>query len=205
MERRHSPRRPPANSEQTVSVDESRVIFRPPATAHQRVGELARAEPRRHSVLPVRVAGNGLLVGLWYDGWQDAHARILPPALARLRTRESLENRLRAALPSVRVMGQHGAPVGFCMVKGDELYQLFVAGESRGSGVAAALLADAEARLSADGVEVALLACAIGNDRAARFYEKHGWHRVGTVVNPLDTSSGTFPLEVWRYEKRLAG
>lgn len=153
----------------------------------------------------MRVAGNGLLVGLWYDGWQDAHARILPPALARLRTRESLENRLRAALPSVRVMGQHGAPVGFCMVKGDELYQLFVAGESRGSGVAAALLADAEARLSADGVEVALLACAIGNDRAARFYEKHGWHRVGTVVNPLDTSSGTFPLEVWRYEKRLAG
>lgn len=144
------------------------------------------------------------LADLWYDGWQDAHARILPAALARLRTRESFEDRLRAALSTVRVVGPPGAPVGLCMVKGDELYQLFVAAESRGSGVAAALLADAEARLSAEGVDVAWLACAIGNARAARFYEKHGWHRVGTVVNRLDTSSGIFPLEVWRYEKRLA-
>ncbi|MGH7718503.1 MAG: hypothetical protein ACREON_06640, partial [Gemmatimonadaceae bacterium] len=41
------------------------------------------------------------------------------------------------------------------------------------------------------------------NERAARFYEKCGWRRVGVVVHHPDTSSGTFPLEVWRYEKRL--
>jgi RimJ/RimL family protein N-acetyltransferase len=65
------------------------------------------------------------------------------------------------------------------------------------------LLADAEARLSELGVETAWLACAIGNARAARFYEKCGWRRAGTMINHAETSSGTFPLEVWRYEKLL--
>jgi len=50
---------------------------------------------------------------------------------------------------------------------------------------------------------VAWLACAIGNERAARFYEKCGWRRVGKMINPLDTPDGVLPLEVWRYEKRL--
>ncbi len=143
------------------------------------------------------------LAKLWYEGWQDAHARIVPAELTRLRTFESFRQRLRADLPNVRVVGQPGAPLGFCTVKGDELYQLFVSAQSRGSGVAAALIDEAEARLSASGVDTAWLACAIGNDRAARFYEKRGWRLAGTVVNQLDTSAGTFPLEVWRYEKSL--
>ena len=143
------------------------------------------------------------LARVWFDGWQESHAQIVPAELVRLRTLESFRDRLRAALPDVRVVGPLGAPVGFSIVKGDELYQLFVSVEARGSDVAAALIADAEARLTAGGVATAWLACAIGNERAARFYEKCGWHRVGTMVNFAETSSGTFPLEVWRYEKSL--
>ena len=143
------------------------------------------------------------LARIWYDGWQDAHARILPEELARHRTLESFRDRLHAALPEVRVTGPRGEPVGFCIVQGDELYQLYVSAGSRGSGVAAALLADAEARLSANGIETAWLACAIGNERAARFYEKCGWRRAGNMINQLDTPDGTFSLEVWRYEKSL--
>jgi ribosomal protein S18 acetylase RimI-like enzyme len=141
------------------------------------------------------------LATLWHDGWHEAHAPIVPAELTRLRTLESFRHRLQQALPSIRVVGPSRAPVGFCIVKGAELYQLFVSAGSRGSGVAAALIADAEARLSEGGVDTAWLACAIGNERAARFYEKRGWRRVGTMVNRLDTSSGQFPLEVWRYEQ----
>jgi GNAT superfamily N-acetyltransferase len=144
-----------------------------------------------------------LLARLWFDGWQDAHADLVPPRLARLRTLDSFRDRLLAALPDIRVVGAPHAPLGFCVVKDDELYQLFVAAEARGSGAAAALIADAESRLSASGVRTAWLACAIGNERAARFYEKCGWRRVGTMINHAETEEGPFPLEVWRYEKSL--
>jgi ribosomal protein S18 acetylase RimI-like enzyme len=140
---------------------------------------------------------------IWYEGWHDAHARIVPADLTRLRTLESFRDRVRAALPNVRVAGPSSEPVGFCLLKGSELYQLFVSSQARGSGVAAALIADAEERLVASGVETAWLACAIGNERAARFYEKCGWRRVGTMINQAETSTGIFPLEVWRYEKPL--
>jgi len=153
----------------------------------------------------VEIAEIGPLAKIWHDGWQDAHARILPVELARLRTLASFRERLGAALASVRVAGAVGAPVGFCMLKGDELYQLYVSSPARGSGVAAALVADAEARLGESGVGTAWLACAIGNERAARFYEKCGWRRAATVVEHLEIPNGTFPLEVWRYEKTLLG
>jgi ribosomal protein S18 acetylase RimI-like enzyme len=140
---------------------------------------------------------------LWYDVWHETHAPLSPPELTRLRTLESFRERLEAALLNIRVAGPLGRPVGFCALKGEELYQLFVSPEARGSGVAAALIVDAEARLAESGVETTWLTCAIGNDRAARFYEKRGWRLAGTVVNPAETSRGPFPVEVWRYEKRL--
>jgi len=158
------------------------------------------------NAMDVRVAEQSeidCLAKIWYDGWHDAHGRIVPAELARLRTLESFRDRLQAALPDVRVVGPCGNPLGFCIIKGNELYQLYVSAPSRGSGVAAALIADGEARLSENGVATALLACAIGNERAARFYEKCGWHRAGEMIHPMETTKGTFPLEVWRYEKSL--
>jgi ribosomal protein S18 acetylase RimI-like enzyme len=144
------------------------------------------------------------LARMWYEGWRDAHEQIVPAELTRLRTLESFRDRLQAALPSVRVIGTSGEPIGFCIVKGSELYQLYVSATARGSGAAAALVSDAEAQLAEHGVETAWLACAIGNERAARFYEKCGWRRVGTMINHLETPNGEFLLEVWRYEKRVA-
>src|SRR5437868_1834864 len=143
------------------------------------------------------------LARLWYDSWHETHAPLVPPELTRLRTLESFRERLKATLPNIYVVGPLGAPVGFCVLKGEELYQLFVSPGAHGSGVAAALIADAEARLAERGVETAWLACAVGNDRAARFYEKSGWYLAGTFVIASETSNGPFPVEQWRYEKQL--
>lgn len=145
------------------------------------------------------------LARLWYESWQDAHAAIVPAELTHARTLESFKHRLGVLLPDIRVVGPIGEPVGFCIVKDDELYQLFVDTRARGAGVAAMLMADAERRLAANGVTLAWLACAIGNDRAARFYEKCGWRRSAVIVSQLQTAAGVIPLEVWRYEKQLPG
>ena len=154
-------------------------------------------------VRPAERAEIDHLATIWYDGWHDSHAQLVPPELTRVRTLDNFRDRLHAALSSIRVAGPPGAPVGFSIVKVDELYQLFVAAEARGTGVAAALMTDAEARLAARGVRTAWLACAIGNRRAARFYEKCGWRLAGTMINQCETANGTFPLEVWRYEKSM--
>ena len=144
------------------------------------------------------------LAQIWFDGWRDAHLTILPEALTRLRTLESFRDRLKAALTDVRVAVADAGLAGFVMLKGDEVYQVYVAAEARGAGVAGALMDDAEAVLAARGVTTGWLACAIGNHRAARFYEKRGWRLVGTVIYEAETSAGPFPLENWRYEKVLA-
>ena len=154
-------------------------------------------------VRPADVGEIDRLARLWHDVWHQSHASFAPPELIRLRTLASFRDRLEAALPEIYVVGPVGGPVGLCVLRGEELYQLFVAPEAHGSGVAAALIADAEARLAARGVETAWLACAIGNTRAARFYEKSGWRMAGTFVMLSETSNGPFPVDQWRYEKRL--
>jgi ribosomal protein S18 acetylase RimI-like enzyme len=141
---------------------------------------------------------------VWFDAWRDAHLALAPTELTRARTLESFRQRIADAIAEVRVIGPVGAPIGLCMIKHDELYQLFVAAAARGTGAAGALLADGEARLAESRVQTAWLACAIGNDRAARFYEKHGWSRVGNMLSRLETIEGEFVLDVWRYEKNLA-
>ena len=143
------------------------------------------------------------LARVWYDAWRDAHAALLPEGLVRVRTLESFRDRLSANLEPVRVVGPVGSPLGLCAIRDDELYQLFVSQAARGTGAAQALLADGEDRLRAGSVATAWLSCAIGNERAARFYEKCGWRRVGTMVAELETTAGPFPLESWRYEKEL--
>lgn len=143
------------------------------------------------------------LAQLWHDTWHGSHASLAPPELVRLRTLPNFRDRLAVMLPNISVVGPAGTPLGFCAIRGDELYQLFVSSEAHGAGVAAALIADAEARLAARGVELAWLACAVGNSRAARFYEKSGWRNAGSFVMLSETSNGPFPVDQWRFEKRL--
>ncbi|HLZ84604.1 MAG TPA: GNAT family N-acetyltransferase [Caulobacteraceae bacterium] len=145
------------------------------------------------------------LARLWWAGWHDAHAAILPAELTRLRTVDSFTDRMWEVLAAVRAIGPPGRPIGFHYVKEDELNQFYLAAEARGSGAAGPLIADAEACLSARGVRTAWLACAIGNLRAARFYEKSGWRLAATTRVLTETSAGPYPLDIWRYEKRLAG
>lgn len=143
------------------------------------------------------------LAKLWYDGWQDAHADILPAELKRLRTLERFNERLATASQDLRTAGPAGAPQGLAIIKDDEVYQLYVSAAARGTGLAAALTIDALNRIRAKGYRRAWLSCGIGNERAARFYEKSGWTRMGVMTSKLPVPDGIFLLDVWRYEIAL--
>ncbi len=156
------------------------------------------------SVRPAEVADLAPLAHLWWRGWRDAHLPIVPKALAARSTLDSFVDRMAVAMPRVRALGPVGAPFGFHMIKDDELHQLYVAEESRGAGIAALLVIDAENRLRRAGVATPWLACAVGNARAARFYQKAGWTLARTQTLPSEIPGGWFPLKVWRYEKTLA-
>lgn len=144
------------------------------------------------------------LAELWHRAWFDAHASIMPSEVVRHRTLSQFQARMAVALPNVRVVGPPEKPLGFCLCKHDEVYQLFVDEPFRGAGVSAILLRDAEQRLLAAGVVKAWLACAIGNERAASFYRKHGWSYADVRISNLQLSHCVFPLPVWRFEKALS-
>src|SRR5687768_14391325 len=113
-------------------------------------------------VRPAETADIDALSRIWHDGWHDAHAALMPASLTQARTLESFMERLPAMLPDSRVLDSSGTPAGFYILKGDELYQFYVARGSRGTGVAQALIADAELHLAQRGFPIAWLACAIG-------------------------------------------
>lgn len=157
-----------------------------------------------NDIRPAEPADLAPLARLWYAGWHEAHAAIVPADLTAQRTEASFLNRLENLGDALRTAGPVGKPLGFCAIKGDELYQLFVSPDARGTGLARDLLTDGEARLAARGVARACLLCADGNDRAARFYARAGWTNLGLRRESVDTASGPFFFEVLRFEKDLS-
>ncbi|WP_425079968.1 GNAT family N-acetyltransferase [Ruegeria denitrificans] len=140
---------------------------------------------------------------LWHSGWHDAHAAILPDDLTSQRTLDSFAERLHKYADMTRVAVQDGVVLGLCIILRDEINQMYVSPQGRGTGLAAALLRDGEQKILANGHATGWLACAIGNRRAARFYEKCDWVNTRTEVLRFETQTGDYPLEIWRFEKHL--
>ncbi|MFO7806225.1 MAG: GNAT family N-acetyltransferase [Paracoccaceae bacterium] len=140
------------------------------------------------------------LAQLWCDGWQIGHRDVVPDSLARLRTLPSFRARLEAGPGDVLTSGPIGRPTCFVMLKDAEIDQFYVAPRYVGSGLAADLMAATETALRDRGIARAHLICTEGNDRAMRFYQRHGWVEVsrGDAIVP-----GPFTLRVIRFEKSL--
>ena len=152
---------------------------------------------------PARAEDIPALARLWHAGWHEAHAAYTPPALTALRTEEDFARRLAALLPDTIMAGDDPA-LGFCAIRDDEIYQLYVAPEARSNGLAALLLADGEDRLARRGVGLARLDIGVGNHRAARFYTRQGWEENGAGEAEVDSSAGPFRLKLRFFAKRVA-
>ncbi|MDO8108293.1 GNAT family N-acetyltransferase [Isoptericola sp. b441] len=143
----------------------------------------------------------GRIAEIWHVGWHDGHAGHVPDGLTAVRTRPAFDARAAARLGQTTVAVAHGEVAGFVMVVGDEVEQLFVAREHRGTGVADTLLAEGERQIMAAGRAVPWLAVVEGNARARRFYERNGWHDVGPLPYHVQVDGQEFVSPCRRYER----
>ncbi len=140
------------------------------------------------------------IAAMWHAGWHSGHAAHVAPALVAVRTEAEFLDRARAHLLKTTVAEVKGAFAGFFMLKEDEIYQFYIGAEFRGTDAATRQMAQVESDMTG---RVAWLACAVGNARAAAFYEKCGWVRQGTFVYTVETAGGPMDVDEWRYAKDL--
>lgn len=144
------------------------------------------------------------IVRIWHSGWRDAHRRRVPPVLYRFRTLESYPPRVRERLRSTWVAVIGGAVVGFVVVIDNEVEQLYVSDDGRGSGTGAALLGQGERVIAEGGHDRAWLAVATGNTEAQGFYERVGWQDTGGIDYQAEAGNSTTSVSCRRYEKWVA-
>lgn len=143
---------------------------------------------------------------IWFLGWRDAHLGNVPGALLEARTEESFRERAQRRVPNTTVAVADGTIAGFVMVVGNEIEQLYIGAEHRGSGAAQRLMAYAEELVARAGYSDAWLAVVPGNSRALRFYERCGWSSEGLFEHQApasDESGPPIPVTAYRYVKRL--
>lgn len=152
-------------------------------------------------IRPARPEDAEAVLDIWLEGWWDGHGAVAPERLRRYRDRAGLAARIDALVPAMKIAESGGRIVGFVSVKADELANLYVSRHARGTGAASRLLAEGEAMLADAGIAEAFLWCAVGNDRAFRFYLREGWRDGGVVQCDVATPDGPARLPSHRMLK----
>jgi putative acetyltransferase len=156
------------------------------------------------SIRPAGDADMAAVADLWHEGWHAGHAGHVPEGLTEVRTLEAFHARTPARVSDTTVaIDDSGELLGFVMVVGDEVEQVFVGPAARGTGVAGVLLASAEDQVAAAGFDLAWLAVVAGNARARRFYEKCGWADEGDLPYEVTAGGRTWTSPCRRYVKSV--
>lgn len=156
------------------------------------------------SIRPATAADMGAVADLWHEGWHDGHAGHVPEGLTTARTLEAFHGRTPSRVGDTTVAeSASGDLLGFVMVVGDEVEQVFVARAARGTDLAGRLLAEAESQVAAAGHATAWLAVVVGNTRARRFYARHGWSDDGDLPYEVSAGGRTYVSPCRRYVKAL--
>ncbi|WP_395691539.1 GNAT family N-acetyltransferase [Nocardioides sp.] len=141
---------------------------------------------------------------IWHRGWHVSHPGHVPDGLTAGRTLAAFHEWTPARVADTTVAEVDGRVVGFTMVVGDEVEQVFLDPDLHGSGLAAELLRHAEQQVAAAGHDVAWLAVVTGNARARWFYEKRGWRDAGDLPYEVTALGERFVSPCRRYEKRVS-
>ncbi|GAB2597540.1 hypothetical protein GCM10027269_61080 [Kribbella endophytica] len=170
----------------------------------------------RMRVRPATPADADAVAAIWYTGWHDGHDGNVPEALTAVRTKDTFWTRAAERVAETTVATVDAAPsssarpqaeqvvAGFVIVSGDEVEQVYVSSDHRGSGIAGLLLTEAERQVAAAGHPATWLAVATGNSRARRFYERSGWTDEGPFDYQATVDDSTIAVPCHRYVKKLS-
>ncbi len=142
------------------------------------------------------------IADVWHSGWPDGHLGNVPDRLVERRRNRDDFVRLASSRIATTTVAVSQSVVGFVTIHEDEVEQVYVAADARGSGVGAALLGHAEAVIG-ERFGVAWLAVVAGNTRARRFYAKQGWRDAGPIEYYAEVHDGRIAVPCHRYEKQL--
>lgn len=140
---------------------------------------------------------------IWYRGWRDGHLGHVSEDLIAVRTEPSFRTRAVDRIGDTTVAVVDGAVAGFVMVVDDEVEQVYVSADHRGTGIADTLMEEAERRVKENGYSRAWLAVVAGNARARRFYERSGWSDDGPFDYSAYVDGGRIIVPTHRYVKDL--
>jgi ribosomal protein S18 acetylase RimI-like enzyme len=140
---------------------------------------------------------------IWHSGWHVTHPGHVPDGLTERRTLAAFHDRAPGRVDDTTVAERDDTVVGFLMVSGDEVEQVYVDPAAFGTGVADLLLDEGERQVAAAGHDVAWLAVARGNSRARRVYERAGWTDEGYLDYPVVALGEEFISPCRRYTKRV--
>jgi GNAT superfamily N-acetyltransferase len=152
---------------------------------------------------PATADDMGRVADIWHTAWHVAHPGHVPAGLTAARTLESFHERTPLRVADTTVAEVDAEIVGFIMINGDEVEQVFVDPASHGSGVASLLLDQAERQVAAAGHDEAWLAVVVGNARARAFYEKRGWRDGGDEPYEVVAGGTTYVSPCRRYVKSV--
>ena len=156
------------------------------------------------SIRPATAADMAAVADLWHEGWHSGHVGHVPEGLTAARTLAAFHERTPSRVDDTTVaLSDAGDLLGFVMVVGDEVEQVFVGPTARGTGVAGVLLTKAEHQVAAGGHARAWLAVVAGNARARRFYDKHGWVDEGDLPYEVVAGGQTYVSPCRRYVKSV--
>ena len=154
-------------------------------------------------IRPATAADEGAIAAIWVPGWREAHEGRVPDELLEHRSADDLRGRVASMIETATVAEIDGSVAGFVVVRDDCVDQMYVGESHRGTGAAGALLTHAEGEI-AERHERAWLAVVAGNDRARRFYDRHGWTDEGLFDHlTWRTDDREIPVPCRRYEKDL--
>jgi ribosomal protein S18 acetylase RimI-like enzyme len=153
---------------------------------------------------PATGADTSAVAEIWLAGWRDGHLGGVPDELLTARTPESFHRRSVDRVADTTIATVNGEIAGFTMVVENEVEQVYVAAQYRGTDVAPTLLLAAEQQIAGRGFREAWLAVVASNVRARAFYRRCGWIDSGPFVYNAATETGLIEVPAHRYTKTLS-